>query len=442
MKQFFPFAAAMLLFASCSKNLVEQATSSESSTQATQVGIQAITTETVTVFRNGYVYPFEQSNGYGTIGTNGLGAWINPAGYTRVFFYPTGTGTIDVSIKVKAPAAGATLKIRLDSAGTTYNVVVNQTSSYVTLPVGTFTIASAQYHCLEIKAAAGNGSYLPDVESIMITSSLGLKYNKSVYRGAPATHLSYPVPADSSIEYYYSEMTVPTGADPLYSYYMSNGFSGGYFGIQVNSNTERRALFSIWSNYNTDDPNQIPADYAVTLVRKGTGVTHGNFGNEGSGGQSYYNAMWVTNNTYKFLVRAVAAGTHTKYTGWFYAPEAGNWKLIAEWDKAMTQGKLLSGLYSFVENYASNGNDFFKARYGNQWVRTVNGTWIELNKANFTTTASDAAHQRYDLGAGIENNVFHMYSGGFRLVGGLTYGQQITRPTTGTPPSINFTTLP
>ncbi|HVI44009.1 MAG TPA: DUF5077 domain-containing protein [Chitinophaga sp.] len=280
-------------------------------------------TDTVTLYSNGYVYPKDQSNGYGTISTSGLGAWTDSSGFTRVFFYPQATGQITVSIRVKA-ANTNTLKIRLDSSGASYNVTVNKTTKYVTLNVGTFNVSSAQYHCLEIRAASKNGTYLPDVQSVVVNSSLNLKYNKSQYRGAPATHLSYPAPKDSAIAWFYNEITVPAGADPLYAYYMTNGFWDGYFGIQVNSPTERRILFSIWSNYNTNDPNQIPSDYAVTLVKKGAGVTANPFGGEGSGGQSYLKFPWVTGNTYRMLVNAVASGTHTIFTAWYYAPENGN----------------------------------------------------------------------------------------------------------------------
>ncbi|WP_326992000.1 DUF3472 domain-containing protein [Chitinophaga sp. 212800010-3] len=397
--------------------------------------------DTVTLYSNGYVYPKDQSNGYGSISASGLGAWTDSSGFTRVFFYPQLTGTMNVSVVVKAPSNTNTLRIRLDSSGTSYNVTVNQTSGYVTLNVGAFNITSAQYHCLEIKAVTKNGTYLPDVQSVIINSALNLKYNKSQYKSAPATHLSYPVPGGGQMEWFYTEINVPASADPLNAYYMTNGFWDGYFGIQVNSPTERRVLFSIWSNYNTNDPTQIPSDYAVTLVKKGSGVTANPFGGEGSGGQSYLKFSWQTGNTYRMLVHAVASGTHTIFTAYFYAPENGAWQLIAQWDKSKTNGQLLGGLYSFVENFGSNGNDFFKARYGNQWVRNTSGTWTELTQASFSTTASDASHQRYDEGAGIENGVFYMFSGGFRQVGN-SVGQTYTRPATNTPPNVDLSALP
>lgn len=61
-------------------------------------------------------------------------------------------------------------------------------------------------------------------------------------RRGPSVHLKYTMPA-SEITEFYSEITVPEGNDVIGSYFMANGFAEGYFGIQVNSLTERRILF-------------------------------------------------------------------------------------------------------------------------------------------------------------------------------------------------------
>ena len=223
---------------------------------------------------------------------------------------------------------------------------------------------------------------------------------------------------------------------------MTNGFSGGYLGIQVNSPTERRIIFSVWSNYNTDDPKQIPSEYAVKLVKKGAEVNSGDFGNEGSGGHSHLVFMWKPGVVYKFLLGAKPSGDHTIYTAYYFAPENGAWKLIAQWDKTKTGGKLFSGLYSFVENFGPNGNDYFKARYGNQWICTPSGTWIEMTKCALTTTASPAKHQRYDYGAGTENNMFYMFTGGFKEMNNLAPHSIIERKPNGKAPDIDFSALP
>jgi hypothetical protein len=223
---------------------------------------------------------------------------------------------------------------------------------------------------------------------------------------------------------------------------MTNGFSGGYMGIQLNTATERRIIFSVWSNFNTNDPKKIPADYAVTLIKKGKNVSTGDFGNEGSGGHSHLVFNWKQGVTYKLLIGAKSAGDHTTYTAYYFAPENGSWKLIAQWDKTKTDGKLLSDLYSFVENFGPNGNEFFKADYGNQWVCTTSGTWIELTQCSLTTTASQSKHQRYDYGAGVENNKFYMFTGGFKEMNNLAPHSSIERKPNNIAPNINFSDLP
>ena len=107
-------------------------------------------------------------------------------------------------------------------------------------------------------------------------------------RRGPSCHLAYSVPSGAgAIEWFYNEVTVPVHNDIIGSYFMATGFDGGYFGIQVNSSTERRVLFSIWSAYKTDDPSAIPADYKVTSLKAGDNVTVQDFGNKGTGKQSF-----------------------------------------------------------------------------------------------------------------------------------------------------------
>lgn len=84
------------------------------------------------------------------------------------------------------------------------------------------------------------------------------------------------------------------------AYFCAAGFRGGYFGFQVNSETERRILFSIWSEWNTDNPGDIPEEYKVVLIKKGDGVIDGEFGDEGSGGQSYLIYPWIAGRTYRY----------------------------------------------------------------------------------------------------------------------------------------------
>ena len=137
-------------------------------------------------------------------------------------------------------------------------------------------------------------------------------------RRGPSVHLRYSVPQGKALTYAYSELTVPETLDPLGTFYMANGFGEGYFGMQVNGPSERRVLFSIWSPFRTDNPREIPADQRIVALGKGNGVHLGEFGNEGSGGQSYLIYPWKAGRTYRFLTEVIPTGNQeTTYTSWF-----------------------------------------------------------------------------------------------------------------------------
>ncbi|WP_143307722.1 DUF3472 domain-containing protein [Chitinophaga vietnamensis] len=395
-------------------------------------------TDTVSLLSNGYVYPvWRDSTGEYTATPD---SWSNVHATIKVFFYPKTAGDIQVALQVQQAKSDALLHLTLDGQGKGYDVHVKPGATPIVLHAGQFHITKPGYHFVQIKVAKGVAKQLPVISSLLMNSGLELKYNKSQYRGAAATHLSCIVPKEP-YEWLYSEIKVPVGVDATNAYYMTNGFNGGYMGIQVNSKTERRILFSIWSYYQTDNPAQIPAEYEVKLLKKGKGVVAKQFGGEGSGGQSFLRFPWKNGNTYKLLVRAQAQGTHTIFTGYFYAPETGRWQLIAQWDQAKSGGKLLDGMYSFVENFADNGDELFKAYYGNQWCRTPAGEWVEATRLAFTTTASEKVHQRYDIGAGVDGNFVYMFSGGFKDVD--TNIQRVyERKATGTPPNVDLSALP
>ena len=398
----------------------------------------------VTLYSNGYVYPKSEDWHSNNISKQGLVNWDDSKNFTRTFFFPQQKGEIQLGLKVKSPDGDSKLKVRLDSTGKSYEINVKKSADFVIVPVGTFSIPDARYHYIQINGLSKTGSHFPDIESVVISgpAAKDLKYNLSQYKGAPSTHLWYQYPKDSTIAWFYNEVTIPVGVNSPNAYYMTNGFSGGYSGIQLNSPTERRFIFSVWSNYSTNDPKEIQADYAITLIKKGTDVFTGEFGNEGSGGHSHLVFPWKQGVTYKILIGAKPKGDHTIYSCYYFAPENGKWNLMAIWDKTKTDGKLFSGLYSFVENFGDNGNDFFKADYGNQWICTPSGTWIEMTKCFLTTTASPEKHQRYDYGAGVENNQFYMFTGGFKEMNNLAPRTVIERKPNGIHPDIDFNNLP
>jgi hypothetical protein len=364
------------------------------------------------------------------------GAW-------RAYFLTSRPGELHLALSAKT-TQNVTIHVRVDHDAKT-SVRLTPSAGYVTTSIDrAYHLTGTGYHFVEIEPAGGDKS-LPDVASIILSgpAAEGVKYNTSDYKGAPATHLHYIVPKDTVAAWFYSEIYVPKEADnSVNAYYETNGFSGGYMGIQHNSKDERRIIFSIWSNFKTDDYKEIPAEYAVKLVKKGNDVFTGGFGNEGSGGHSHLVFNWKPDVVYKLLVGAKPAGDHTIYTAYYFAPENGKWQLIAQWDKTKTGGKLLTDLYSFVENFGDNGMDYFSAYYGNQWICTPSGKWLELTTARFTTTANQVKHPRFDYGCGTKGKWFYMFSGGFKKVGNTPYGTMITREPTGQQPVIDFAALP
>lgn len=260
-------------------------------------------------------------------------------------------------------------------------------------------------------------------------------------RRGPSVHLSYLVPDESDYEWFYNEITVPIGKDPEGSYYMANGFAEGYFGIQVNSPTERRVLFSVWSPYHTDDPREIPQDQRIQLLKKGKDVYTGEFGNEGSGGQSFLRYPWITGNTYRFLNSVKPNGRgNTIYTAYFYAPEIGEWQLIASFLRPQTD-TWYKRPHSFLENFLDNkGHQGRKAFYTNQWVRSSEGAWVQLNKARFSADDIGRRGYRLDYAGGEEEGKFFLQNGGF-FDHTTDLGINFTREETNEEPDIDFDAL-
>jgi hypothetical protein len=399
---------------------------------------------TISLQGNGYLYPSGERSRGGNIGDKGLTSWKNEQSFAKVFFLPTQPGEIYVALKLKSTTGNSRLKVSLDDETKSYETDISQGQEFTLIPIGAFAINSKAYHHIVIRGVSKTGSNFPDIEAVVLSGSAAknIQFNKSPYRGAPSTHLRYPVPGDSAVKWFYSEVMVPKEVEKsVNAYYETNGFNSGYMGIQINSSTERRFIFSIWSLYKTDNPSQIPQDYAVNLKKKGKDVFTGEFGNEGSGGHSHLVYPWEAGKTYRLLsgIKSMA-GDSTTYVGYYATPDDNYaWHLISEWTQNKTDTKRgFRGLYSFVENFGGNGNDYFKAYYGNQWICTPTGNWIELTNATFSTTANPQKHQRYDYGAGVEGNLFYMYSGGFKYLNNIAPKDTISRPANNKAPVIDF----
>lgn len=198
-----------------------------------------------------------------------------------------------------------------------------------------------------------------------------------------SVHLSYPAPQGSL---YYNEVEVRESHPG--TYFCVCGFSRGYFGLQELASGKKLIIFSIWDPGRQDNPDRVEEERRVKLLHRDEAVRVGRFGNEGTGGQSFFDYEWKTGQVYRFCVKATVNGEkhRTEYAAYFFVPEAKAWKHLVTFDRP-TKDELLSGYYSFVEDFRRNRVSATltrTARYGNGWVRDSQGEWHPLATARFT----------------------------------------------------------
>ncbi len=290
--------------------------------------------------------------------------------------------------------------------------------------IGVVRINKVGYVRLDLSGVERTGHSFGEFRELLVTSQtegLQLDYVKNndgnMYywgRRGPSVHLRYEVPRDVALRYAYSEITVPPGQDPIGSFYMANGFGEGYFGMQVNGPDERRVLFSVWSPFKTDNPRDIPEDQRIIALGKGDGVRIGEFGNEGSGGQSFLVYPWKAGTTYRFLTEVKPDGRgSTVYTAWFGEKGNDDWRLIASFRRPQTD-TTLRGFHSFLESFdPAFGYQQRSASYGNIWVGDESGKWHECTRARFSVDATGRERHRLDFSGGAQGSHFYLRNCGF-----------------------------
>lgn len=374
----------------------------------------------------------------------GVVQWANANHILRTYFYITEPTSISLGFEGQVNSGNSTIQFTFEGETKVLNL---SASGYKIVSAGNFTIPKAGYYFVDLQGISKEATDFGNITNILLggVSADKVRFIKDDFhfgRRGPSTHLTYTVPQKAgNVEWFYNEVYIPENQDVIGSYYMTNGFDGGYMGIQVNSENERKVLFSIWSPYQTDNPTEIPEEYKVKLLRKGEGVTINSFGGEGSGGQSYWVYPWKSGITYRCLVRITPAGNNfTDFTGYFYDPETAKWKLIAQFRRPKTN-QYVKGAYSFLENFNPNTGAYHRwGVYTNQWVRNTEGKWFEMTEARFTADATARKENRLDYGGGVNEKGF--YLSGF----GFTNERQkldilVQRPALGIAPQIDFGAL-
>lgn len=381
-------------------------------------------------------YTAPEANGARLSSSSGLTGWKDPKVRVLWFGELKTAGALDAAVQLRL-ASNVTSRLRLTVAGQTREADVKGAGAevIVTASFGQFDIKEPGYHRFMLEAL-NLAPPFGDLSALVLggPAARNAHFNLKPRRNAASVHLRYPVARETNVAAFYCEMTGID--DPVHTYYMACGWHRGYFGMQVNSATERRIIFSVWDSGNEAvDRKNVDAENRVTLVAKGAGVYAGDFGNEGTGGHSHLKYNWRTGEKHRFIVTAQPTNdTFTVFAGYWFHPEKKEWMLISAW-RAPKDGGWLRGLYSFSENFVgSTGHLRRKALYGNQWAKTDRGEWIELTHATFSHDRTGTT-DRLDRFMGVENGEFFLSHGGF-VPGFTKSGDKFTRPANGNAPAL------
>jgi len=406
--------------------------------------VNTIYTDTIPLGGNAYTKaPAE-------ITDEGLINWKDASAITSIYFRTDVPQSFDISLRLQTPNGKS--EISVSSGNTILKKQVEQTIFSVVY-IGKLTVTKPGYVKVDLKGITKTGNVFANVSDLIIqyakqdTSLVFVKNGSSFHFGrrGPSVHLRYDIPDNlkNNVSWFYNEIEVPAGEDKLGSYFMADGFGEGYFGMQVNSETERRILFSVWSPFETDDPKSIPDSMKIALIAKGTNVNTNNFGGEGSGGQSFMRFNWKAGNTYGFLLHAEPDSMHhtTTYTAYFKDVANNKWYLIASFKRPQTT-TYLTHLYSFLENFIpETGNQTRMGFYKNQWIANSKGEWHELTDVTFTVDATAKGGYRKDYAGGVDGDKFFLKNDGFFNDFVKPY-QSFKRSASNKKPGVDFAGLP
>lgn len=366
---------------------------------------------------------------------SGISGWTDPSLKVLWFGEIKTPGKLNCSLELQLPV-GLETKLRLTLAGKSHEARVTGMGNHlVKADFGEFDIPTVGYQRFTLESLNAAGQAAGDLQTLVLDgpAAVGAHFNLDERRNAASVHLAYPTAGITNIDAFYCEVTgVET---PVWTYLEACGWQRGYFGMQVNSPTERRIIFSVWDSGNEGvDRDKVGEADRVSLVAKGRDVFAGDFGNEGTGGHSHLVYRWKTGEPQRFVVTAKPTdANHTIYSGYWFQPEQKKWLLISSW-RTPKDGEYLRGLYSFSENFGGgNGQLRRKALYGNQWFHTADGHWHEQTTATFSHDPT-GKKDRLDRFMGVENGQFLLSNGGF-IPGFTQYGTRFTRPSTGHPPT-------
>lgn len=219
-------------------------------------------------------------------------------------------------------------------------------------------------------------------------------------QGPPvSTHLWYPTKGD--IRGFQVGLRVPKGGDFKCTYFMAVGWHRGYFGMQVNScPSERRILFSCWDDGKGNDVKVLDA-HEEHLTKR--------FGGEGTGRQCIRWHRWDVEDLLLFRVFAEPQKDGTTHYSGYFKHKDDDWVFMCEY-KSPNDGKWLTGIYSFLENFGSERRVGRECYYSHQAYQTKDSEeWIPVRTAKCTISTCPDQDWHYH---GTQGEAFVMRIGG------------------------------
>jgi hypothetical protein len=417
---------------------------------------------------HGYIWPFVSSGAGLNMKEKGdLSNWTNKNRKARWYLYQQ-AGKYDFSL-IMTLTAGKTRDFKitctpayegleLDTVVSEFSYTGRGTSNRDTVFALAVTIPKTGYFLYELESKTVDGSIT--ISSLALTgyrtpdpasSSITTAPHATDYLSSPSVHLHYSSDRGASTNQYdwvYQEVLVPSEAfSHTATYWESIGFNGGYLGLQYNNDTERRILFSVWDQIDVDKYKRegmpIPVDSLVSMVDKAGYIQANEFGNEGTGGQSYFKhpQTWKEGIPVRFLfnVRKDEADCASCSSGkkptvilsaWWCAYDSTapglesvpdsikGWKYIASWRRPFVNS-YQGGTGSFIENFGhANGHLPRMGYYYNTYNRSnQDGKWYHFNRASGSHTDGSIG-QRIDYEHGVSTDEghtdkFYMLSGGY-----------------------------
>src|SRR5690625_6884580 len=155
----------------------------------------------------------DRQNNRRTISRDGIRNWADLNDRIRTYFRLDQDEEIALRLHVEPSAETSIIKVTVGEH--TKNVELNAQMEYI--DAGSFRIASAGYHFIELQGLDRSGEVFAEVNGIELR---GIDENTEIvfvredfYWGqrGPSVHLTYETPENRDIEWFYNEITVPEG---------------------------------------------------------------------------------------------------------------------------------------------------------------------------------------------------------------------------------------